>query len=124
MGLGPGLLESVDEAVLARDLEVRGLKVERQKAVEFEFRGMHFNEGLRLDLLVDDLVVVELVSIEKLAPGHSRQVLTYLRLLKLPVGLLIHFGGATLKDDLHRIVNNYSPSFSSSASPRLRVNRL
>jgi iron complex transport system substrate-binding protein len=120
-GLGPGLLESVYEAVLARDLTRRGFKVERQKPVAFDFDGMHFEEGLRIDLLVDEIVIVELKSVEKLAPVHSKQVLTYLRLMKLPVGLLINFGGATLKEGLHRIVNNYTPS--SSAPPRLRVNR-
>jgi len=119
-GLGPGLLESVYEAVLARSLERRGLKVERQKAVAFDFDGMHFDDGLRVDLLVDDAVIVELKSVEKLAPVHSKQVLTYLRLLDLPVGLLVNFGGATLKEGLHRIVNGYVPS--TSASPRLRVN--
>jgi iron complex transport system substrate-binding protein len=71
-------------------------------------------------LFVEATVVVELKSVEKLAPVHSKQVLTYLRLLNLPVGLLINFGGATLKEGLHRIVNNYIPS--PSASPRLRVN--
>jgi GxxExxY protein len=116
--LGPGLLESVYEAVLARALERRGLKIERQRALRFEYDGMIFDEGLRLDLLVESLIVVELKSVEKLAPVHSKQVLTYLRLLKLPVGLLINFGAATLKDGLHRIVNNLQPS----ASPLLRVN--
>ena len=119
-GLGPGLLESVYEAVLGRSLKRRGLKVERQKVVAFEYDGMHFDEGLRVDLLVDDVVIVELKSVEKLAPVHSKQLLTYLRLLNLPVGLLVNFGGATLKEGLHRIVNGYVPS--SSASPRLRVN--
>ncbi len=119
-GLGPGLLESVYEAVLARDLERRGLGVQRQVAVPFDYDGMHFDEGLRIDLLVDGIVIVELKSVEKLAPVHSKQLLTYLRLMNLPVGLLINFGGATLKEGLHRIVNNYRPS--PSAPPRLRVN--
>ena len=116
--LGPGLLESVYEAVLARDLSRRGFQVERQKIITFEYDGMMFQEGLRLDLLVEDRVVVELKSVEKLAAVHSKQVLTYLRLLDLPVGLLINFGEATLKEGLRRIVNNLQPS----ASPRLRVN--
>jgi GxxExxY protein len=120
MRLGPGLLESAYEAVLARELERRGLKVERQKRVVFEFDGMQFDEGLRIDLFVDDIVVVELKSIETLAPVHPKQVLTYLRLLKVPVGLLLNFGAPTMKEGLHRIVNNYVPS---SASPRLRVNQ-
>jgi iron complex transport system substrate-binding protein len=117
--LGPGLLESVYEAVLARALERRGFHVERQKAIRFEYDGMVFEEGFRADLLVEDLVVVELKSVEKLAPVHSKQLLTYLRLMNLPVGLLINFGAATLKEGLHRIVNNLQPS----ASPHLRVNQ-
>ena len=117
--LGPGLLESVYETVLFRALERRGLPVERQKVIRFEYDGLVFDEGLRLDLLVDGCVVVELKSVERLAPVHHKQVLTYLRLLQLPVGLLINFGGATLKEGLHRIVNQLPPS----ASPRLRVNQ-
>jgi GxxExxY protein len=109
-GLGPGLLESVYEAVLARGLEKRGLSAERQKVVSFDYDGMHFDEGLRVDLLVDGMVVVELKSVEKLAPVHAKQLLTYLRLLHLPVGLLINFGSATMKEGLHRIVNQYQPS--------------
>ncbi|NLY02142.1 MAG: GxxExxY protein [Rhodopirellula sp.] len=120
-GLGPGLLESVYETVLARDLDRRGLKVERQKLVSFEYEGMRFDEGLRLDLLVEEQVIVELKSVEKLSPVHSKQLLTYLRLMHLPVGLLINFGAATLKEGLQRIVNNYIPS--PAASPRLRVNQ-
>ena len=117
--LGPGLLESVYETVLFRALERRGLPVERQKVIRFEYDGLVFDEGLRLDLLVDGCVVVELKSVERLAPVHHKQVLTYLRLLQLPVGLLINFGGATLKEGLHRIVNQ----LPASASPRLRVNQ-
>ena len=103
--LGPGLLESVYEAVLARSLEQRGLHVERQKPVSFEFDGMRFEDAFRVDLLVENLVVVELKSVEKLVPVHPKQVLTYLRLLDLPVGLLINFGAATLKDGVRRISN-------------------
>ncbi len=118
VGLGPGLLESVYEVVLARALELRGFRVERQKVIRFEYEGMVFEEGFRTDLLVDGCVVVELKSVEKLAPVHRKQVLTYLRLMNLQVGLLINFGAATLKEGLHRIVNN----LPTSASPRLRVN--
>jgi len=117
--LGPGLLESVYEVVLARALERRGFPVERQKPVRFEFDGMVFEDAFRVDLLVDERVLVELKSVEKPASVHGKQLLTYLRLTKLPVGLLINFGGATLKEGLHRIVNQ----LSSSASPRLRVNQ-
>ncbi len=119
MDLGPGLLESVYEIVLSRALQKRGLRVERQKTMRFEYDGMIFEDGLRLDLLVEDHVIVELKSVETLAPVHSKQLLTYLRLMRLPVGLLINFGAATLKEGLHRIVNH----LPASASPRLRVNR-
>ena len=117
--LGPGLLESVYEAILARALERRGVRAERQKLIRFEYDGMVFEEGFRTDVLVDSRVVVELKSVEKLAPVHSKQLLTYLRLMNLPVGLLINFGAATLKEGLHRIVNN----LPSAASPCLRVNQ-
>lgn len=117
--LGPGLLESVYEVVLARSLERRGFQVERQKPIRFEYDGMVFEEGFRTDLLVDSRVVVELKSVEKLAPVYSKQLLTYIRLMNLPVGLLINFGGETLKEGLHRIVNSLPPS----ASPCLRVNQ-
>ncbi len=118
-GLGPGLLESVYEAVLARDLERRGFRIERQKVVAFEYDGMQFADGLRIDLMVDARVVMEIKSVEKVLPVHLKQVLTYLRLAKQPVGLLINFGAPTLKEGLHRVVNNLDPS----ASPRLRVNQ-
>lgn len=117
--LGPGLLESVYEAVLARDLQRRGLQVERQKPVSFDYDGMHFSEGLRIDLMVESRVVVEIKSIEKPAPVHPKQLLTYLRLLNLPVGLLINFGSPTLKEGLQRVVNG----LAKTASPRLRVNQ-
>jgi iron complex transport system substrate-binding protein len=118
MRLGPGLLESVYEMVLAKELQRRGLRVERQRTVSFEFDGMRFEDGFRVDILVEGVVVVELKSVENLAPVHSKQVLTYLRLLNLPVGLLLNFGAATMKEGLHRIVNHYVPS--PSAPPRER----
>ena len=118
-GLGPGLLESVYESVLSKTLEKRGLKVERQKLISFVYDEMSFDDGFRVDLLIADRVVVELKSVEKLAPVHSKQLLTYLRLMNLPVGLLLNFGASTLKEGLHRIVNE----LPSSASPRLRVNQ-
>ncbi|MGO9017295.1 MAG: GxxExxY protein [Syntrophobacteraceae bacterium] len=119
--LGPGLLESVYELVLVRELERRGLMVERQKPVSFEFDGLRFEDAFRVDLLVEGCVVVELKSVSTLAPVHSKQILTYIRLLNLPVGLLINFGAATMREGLHRVVNNYQPP--CSASPRLRVNK-
>lgn len=116
-GLGPGLLESVYEAVLYKKLIDAGLKVEKQKYIDFEYEGEVFKEGFRVDLLVEDRVIVELKSVEHLAPVHSKQLLTYLRLMNLEVGLLINFGDSLFKNGVKRIVNNYTPS----ASPRLCV---
>jgi iron complex transport system substrate-binding protein len=107
--LGPGLLESAYESLLFQSLRRKGLKVERQKSLCFVFEGTSVSDGLRIDLLVDNALVVEIKSIERLAPLHAKQVLTYLRALDLRVGLLINFGGATLKEGLRRIVNGYSP---------------
>lgn len=117
--LGPGLLESVYEVVLAKALQKRGLQVERQKNIWFEYDGILFEEGFRADLLIEGRVIVELKSVEKLAPVHSKQLLTYMRLMNMPVGFLINFGAATLKEGLHRVVNN----LPSSVSPLLRVNK-
>ena len=117
--LGPGLLESVYEAVLARSLSGRGFAVARQQPMRFEYEGMTFDEGFRADLLVEECVIVELKSVARLAPIHRKQLLTYLRLTDLRVGLLVNFGADTLIDGLHRIVND----LPASASPRLRVNQ-
>ena len=118
-GLGPGLLESVYEAVLAKLLAGRGLFVERQKSVPILFEGLQFDEGFRADLVVDRKLLIELKSVENLAPVHSKQVLTYLRLLNLPLGLLMNFGAATFKEGVKRIVNNHC----HFASSRLRVHQ-
>lgn len=117
--LGPGLLESVYGVVLARVLERRGFAVELQKPISFDYDGITFPNGFVVDLLVESRVVVELKSLERLAPVHGKQLLTYLRLMHLPVGLLINFGGATLREGLHRIVHQLPPA----VSPRLRVNQ-
>ena len=117
--LGPGLLESVYEVVLAHALARRGLQVERQKVVGIEYEGVVLDAGFRIDLLVQRLVIVEVKSLEKLAPVYTRQLNTYLRLTGLHVGLLLDFGAPTLRDGLRRVVNGLPPS----ASPRLRVNR-
>lgn len=103
--IGPGLLESVYEAVLEKLLSEQGVRVSRQKSIPVEVMGLSINEGFRADLIVEDLLLIELKSVEKLAPVHSKQVLTYLRLLNLPLGLLINFGAATFKEGCKRIVN-------------------
>ena len=103
--LGPGLLEIVYEAVLARRLEKRGLIVERQKPVSIEFEGEHFDEGFRADLIVNGSVIIELKSVEKVSPVHKKQLLTYLRLTDLKVGYLLNFGDVLMKDGIRRIIN-------------------
>jgi GxxExxY protein len=117
--LGSGLLESVYEAVLAKMLEQRGLSVERQKPVPIQYQGVSLDEGFRLDLLVDGQLIVELKSVENIHPVHPKQLLTYLRLMNLPLGLLINFGAPLLKEGLQRVVNKHS-NFTSS---RLRVHQ-
>ena len=116
---GPGLLESVYEVVLARMLVDAGLEVKRQVPVPIRLMGLEFDEGFRADLLVEDSLLIELKSVENLLPVHSKQVLTYLRLLNFPLGLLINFGAATFKEGCRRIVNG-NQSFVTSC---LRVNQ-
>jgi iron complex transport system substrate-binding protein len=116
--LGPGLLESVYETVLAGKLIELGYSVDRQKPIDIQFEGRRFEAAFRIDLLVDQQLLVEVKSVERLNPAHSKQLLTYLRLTNLQLGLLINFGGATLKEGFRRLVNNYDPS----ASQRLCAN--
>ncbi|WP_294120148.1 GxxExxY protein [Sphingomonas sp.] len=118
--LGPGLLESVYETVLAAKLAASGYMVERQRAVDIVFEDLHFPAAFRIDLLVDERVLVEVKSVERLNAAHAKQLLTYLRLTKQPLGLLINFGGATLKEGFKRLVNDYHPS----ASQRLCANQI
>ena len=106
--LGPGLLESVYETVLTHELEQRGLRVERQVSVPFEFDGIHFDEGLRVDLFVERNLVVELKSVTELDPIHTKQLLTYLRLLGRSLGILLNFGGVTLKEGCRRVVDRHA----------------
>jgi GxxExxY protein len=103
--LGPGLLESVYEVALAHVLRQRGLAVARQAPIPITFEGITFDEGFRADLVVENLVLVELKSLERVAPVHRKVVLTYLRLSKLRLGLLINFGQPTLKEGYERIAN-------------------
>ena len=102
--LGPGLLESVYETLLAHELKLRGLQVTRQQPISFEYRGVKFDEGFRADLIVNDLVIVELKSAEQLHPSHKKQLKTYLKLTGMHLGLLINFGSPLIKDGIHRVV--------------------
>jgi GxxExxY protein len=103
--LGPGLLESVYEVVLAHELKKRGLRVVRQVPIPIIYDDIKFDEGFRADLIVEGKVIVELKSVEALLPVHKKQVLTHLRLANLKLGLLINFGEALIKDGISRIVN-------------------
>lgn len=104
--LGPGLLESVYEEVLAYELMKRGLNVERQKAIPVLYDQIKMELGFRADLIVENKVIIELKSVDTLAPVHSKQLLTYLRLSNLKLGLLVNFNEALIKDGIKRIVNN------------------
>jgi GxxExxY protein len=103
--LGPGLLESVCEAVLARALMLRGLKVERQVPVPIRYKDLVFDEGFRADLIVEGKVIIELKSVEKITAAHRKQIQTYLRLTGLKLGYLLNFGEALMKDGITRAVN-------------------
>jgi len=100
-------------------LEQCGLQVERQKSVPIKVAGLQFDEGFRVDLLVESVIVVELKSVETFKPVHFKQLLTYLRLLNLPLGLLVNFGASTFKEGVRRVVNNHT----DFASSRLRVHQ-
>jgi GxxExxY protein len=103
--LGPGLLETVYEVVLAHELQRRGLRVERQVPIPIEFRGIRFDEGFRADIVVEDKVVVELKSVEHATAAHRKQIQTYLRLTGLKLGYLLNFGEALMKQGITRAVN-------------------
>jgi GxxExxY protein len=103
--LGPGLLESVYEVVLAHELQRRGLYVVRQHPVPIEYDEIRLQIGFRADLLIEDKIIVEIKSVEAIAPVHKMQLLTYLRLADKRLGLLINFNVALIKDGIYRIVN-------------------
>ena len=103
--LGPGLLESVYEEAMVFELQQRGLKVERQKEVSINYKGNILNSPLRLDLLVENRIVIELKSVEEMRPVYWKQTLTYLRLLTLHIGILVNFSSDSIKDDIYRIAN-------------------
>lgn len=114
--LGPGLLESVYEKCLAHELRKRGLKVETQVWLPVVYDGITIEGSYKIDLLVEDKVIVELKTVEAILPIHKAQLLSYLRLAKKQVGLLINFNVAHLKDGIRRIVNEYKSSASSASS--------
>ncbi len=103
--LGPGLFESVYETVMAQELTNRGLKVVRQQAIPVTWENVHLEAGFRADLIVEDKVIIEIKSVENLAPVHRKQLLTYLRLTGKKLGLLINFDTELIKDGIARVVN-------------------
>ena len=117
--LGPGLLETVYEMILAAKLTKLGHEVHRQQAIDIQYDDLRFDAAFRIDMIVDGQLLVEIKSVERLNVVHAKQLLTYLRLTNQPLGLLINFGGATLKEGLQRVVNGHT----SFASSRLRVNQ-
>ena len=116
--LGPGLLESVYRVVLAHELTKRGLHVEKEVPIPVVWDNLQFEVGFRADLIVEGMVIVELKSIEALAPVHKKQLLTYLRLADKRLGLLLNFGEEVLKDGLHRVVNGLQEGSHAEAQRR------
>lgn len=103
--LGPGLLESVYEVVLAHELRSRGIHVQRQVSIPVRYENIQFDEGFRADLLVEQKVIVEIKSVEMAKRVHKKQVLTYLRLADMRLGLLLNFGAELIRDGITRLVN-------------------
>ena len=118
--IGPGLLETAYEAFLAASLAERGLRVEAQKAVPVAYRGLVIRDAFRVDLLVEGTLIVEVKSVERVAPVHAKQLLTYLRLMDQPLGLLMNFGAELFRNGLKRVINNrsdFAGRFTSASSP-------
>ncbi|OGP11800.1 MAG: GxxExxY protein [Deltaproteobacteria bacterium RIFCSPLOWO2_12_FULL_43_16] len=107
MELGPGLLETVYEVLLAHMLQEAGLRVERQVSIPIEFRGIRFDEGFRADIVVEEKVILELKSVESVSKAHKKQVLTYLKLTGKKLGYLLNFGEELMKDGISRILNGH-----------------
>jgi len=103
--LGPGLLESVYEVVLAEELKALGLTIERQKPIPIRYKQLNFDEGFRADIIVENHVIIEIKSVESVSRVHSKQVLTYLKLLNFRLGYLVNFGSELIKDGITRVVN-------------------
>ncbi len=115
--IGPGLLESAYEAFLAGSLRDEGLHVEQQLALSANYGRIRIENAFRIDLLVEGRLVVEIKSLEKLSPVHSKQLLTYLRMMNLPVGLLINFGAPLFKQGIMRIIDSRSAYGRSNGAP-------
>ena len=104
---GPGLLENVYEVVLARELTQKGLNAQRQVSVSIEYQGIKFDEGFRADIIVEEKVILEIKSVERINNAHKKQLLTYLKLTGIKLGYLLNFGEALMKDGITRTINGY-----------------
>ena len=104
--LGPGLFESVYEEILTYELKKLGLKVSRQQGIPVVWKGVQMEQGFRADLIIQDKLLIEIKSVEAIAPVHQKQVLTYLKLTGIKLGLLINFNEALIKNGINRVVNN------------------
>ncbi len=122
--LGPGLLETVYEVVLAYELKRRGLKAARQMPVAIEYDDVKFDEGFRADVVVEDKVVVELKSVENVAGVHKKQLLTYLRLMDKRLGLLINFGAEYIRDGIYRLVNGLQEQHERGSRKGAKTQRI
>ncbi|MBV8685958.1 MAG: GxxExxY protein [Alphaproteobacteria bacterium] len=118
--IGPGLLEAAYEAFLAVHLADRGLRVETQKPVPIAYRGVVIRDAFRADLLVEGSLLIEVKSVERLSPVHTKQLLTYLRLLDQPLGLLMNFGADLFRNGLKRVINNRS----DYVAPSIAISRV
>ena len=105
--LGPGLLESAYEKALLHELQINGLSATSQVPIEMSYKGINLGEGLRLDILIEDSLIVELKSVEELKPIHYKQLLTYLKLTNKHTGLLINFNVNDFRDGIKRVINGY-----------------
>ncbi len=114
--LGPGLFETVYEAVLAGKLQEQGFTVDRQLPVDIEFEGKRYGSALKIDLLIDGMLIIEVKSVARDNLLFAQQLLTYLRLTKLEVGLVLNFGMASMRTGIRRVVNDYDPSATSAPS--------
>ena len=119
--LGPGLLETVYEVALSHELAKRGLKTVRQRPVRIAYDGIEFDEGFRADLIVEDKLIVELKSVEALAPVHFKQLLTYLRLADKRLGLLMNFGQALYREGVKRVINGLQEENGRTLTPRRKA---
>ena len=111
--LGPGLLETVYEQVIAAKLQAIGFAIVRQQPIDITYEDIRFPGAFRADLIVNDKLLIEVKSVASLLPVHMKQVVTYLRLLQMPLGILVNFGGATFKDNVRRVANGHMPLASS-----------